>query len=232
MAAYDGLKHPLYALGPERHAAFFRFTPAASPALQVLTEGENQLTITRTAAGAWTLQLLAAGAKDIECFAACIENDGTTHMVRVSSQDEAAGTVALLHCGGGGPVVVPLVGMTDVAAATTAYGVSPVAGTITLLQTQLVSGGPLNAAAALTFSIDGTPITGGVVTIADTSAVGEIDSATPSAANTVAAGSAITALSDGGGSTTTAAAIQVLIQPAGSDTVDQIYGVVFYRVCA
>ena len=92
--------------------------------------------------------------------------------------------------------------------------VAPVAGTITLVQTVL------NAAlatgdATFTTAIAGTAVTGGVVTATQSgSAAGDVDSATPTALNTVAVGNLIT-VTGGGSSTATATAnVQVLIRRA------------------
>lgn len=70
------------------------------------------------------------------------------------------------------------------------YGVPcPVAGTVTKVWSRLKA--PLTTGdATLTPKIGATAITGGALTITQAgSAIGDIDSATPSAANTVAAGS-------------------------------------------
>lgn len=92
--------------------------------------------------------------------------------------------------------------------------VAPVAGTITLVQTVL------NAAlatgdATFTTAIGGTGVTNGVVTATQSgSAAGDVDSATPTALNTVAVGDLIT-VAGGGASTATATAnVQVLIRRA------------------
>ena len=65
----------------------------------------------------------------------------------------------------------------------------PVAGTVTSIQSRLKA--PLTTGdATLTAKIGATAITGGVITITQSgSAIGDIDSCTPSAANTVAVGS-------------------------------------------
>lgn len=53
--------------------------------------------------------------------------------------------------------------------------------------------------AILTFEIAGTPVTNGTITITQSgSAAGDIDSSTPSAANTVTAGQALEIICDGG----------------------------------
>ena len=68
------------------------------------------------------------------------------------------------------------------------YVVSPVAGDITKIYTGL-RGAITTGDPTITAGIEGTPVTGGVVTIAYSgSAAGDVDVASPSAANTVAAG--------------------------------------------
>lgn len=81
--------------------------------------------------------------------------------------------------------------------------VSPVAGTVGLVQT-VINGALATGDATVTAAINGTGITTGVVTITqDSSAAGDVDSATPTALNTVAVGDLIT-LTVGGASTATA----------------------------
>lgn len=72
----------------------------------------------------------------------------------------------------------------------TTYVVAPVAGDVVAIYS--VIGGALTGGdPTLTFDIDGTAITGGVITIANaSSAAGDIDSCTPSSANTVTTGGA------------------------------------------
>lgn len=75
------------------------------------------------------------------------------------------------------------------------YGVvvSPVAGTITKIDTVEIDGGITTNNATLTFRIGTTNITNGVVTVATSgSGAGVKDSASPTAANVLAAGDAIT----------------------------------------
>lgn len=70
--------------------------------------------------------------------------------------------------------------------------VSPVAGTIKKLWSVLLHAALATGDCTLTASINGTPITDGAITIAQAgSAAGDVDSATPSAANVVAAGDVI-----------------------------------------
>jgi len=85
----------------------------------------------------------------------------------------------------------------DISTNTSHFVVSPMAGTVetiwSVIDTAIAGGDTV-----LTASIGGTPITGGAITITESgSAAGDVDSCTPSAANTVAAGQAIEVESDG-----------------------------------
>lgn len=84
--------------------------------------------------------------------------------------------------------------------------VSPVAGTITKL-TSVLEGALTVGDATITASIGGTAVTGGALTIAQAgSAAGDIDTASPTAANTVTAGQAV-ALTVAGTNTATSSAM-------------------------
>lgn len=84
--------------------------------------------------------------------------------------------------------------------------VSPVVGTITKL-TSILEGALATGNATVTGSIGGTPITNGALTITQSgSAAGDIDTATPTAANTVTAGQAC-ALTVGGSNTASVSAM-------------------------
>lgn len=92
--------------------------------------------------------------------------------------------------------------LTDVSTASSCYVVSPVAGNITKIYS-VINGTIATANSVITSSINGAAITGGSLTIAFSgSAAGDIDSATPTAANTVAAGDLITLTTDGASSNT------------------------------
>ena len=88
----------------------------------------------------------------------------------------------------------------DGSADATYYLVAPFAGTIVKIFT--VIDGPVSTAdITVTGKIGTTAITNGAVTITSAaSAAGDVDSATPSAANTVTAGQAISFVVAGGGS--------------------------------
>ena len=79
------------------------------------------------------------------------------------------------------------------------YLIAPHAGDIAKIWT-VTDGAVATADITITAAIGATPVTGGVVTIATAgSAAGDVDSATPSAANTVTAGQAINLTVTGGG---------------------------------
>lgn len=87
----------------------------------------------------------------------------------------------------------------DLSADATYYLVMPHAGTITKIWS-VIDGAVATADVTITANIGATPITNGVVTIATAgSAAGDVDSATPSGANTVTAGQAINLVVAGGG---------------------------------
>lgn len=125
--------------------------------------------------------------------------------------DFAAGTAKL---------VALTVDLADVSTASSAYVVSPIAGKVV----KIVSA--LNAAitvadSALTTAIQPaagggfTAITGGSWTVAYSgSAIGDSDTATPTAANTVAVGSTLRVTTDGGSTTTAALTVTFLIAAA------------------
>jgi len=86
----------------------------------------------------------------------------------------------------------------DISTAGQIYVVSPVAGTITKIYS-VINGAITGANTILTPKIGGTAITGGAITIAFSgSAVGDVDSSTPTALNAITAGSAIEIETDGG----------------------------------
>lgn len=88
----------------------------------------------------------------------------------------------------------------DGSAEATYYVVCPHAGTISKYWS-VIDGAVSTADITITGKIGSTAITDGVITIATSgSAAGDIDSATPSAANVVTAGQAVNFVVSGGGS--------------------------------
>jgi len=104
----------------------------------------------------------------------------------------------------------------DISSAASTWVVSPVAGDITGITT-VIDGAITVGDAAITFEIGGTPVTGGGITIAYSgSAAGTVDSATPSAANTVTAGQVIEIITDGGSTDAAMAVVTLEITPAAA----------------
>lgn len=102
----------------------------------------------------------------------------------------------------------------DVSTASTKYIVSPFAGDIIAI-TSIIEGTIATADDTLSSTIGGVAITGGDVTIAFTgSAAGDIDSATPSAANTVAIGDYISVATDGASTNAIGATVTFTIKEA------------------
>jgi hypothetical protein len=106
----------------------------------------------------------------------------------------------------------------DVSTPQSDWVVSPVAGKITKWWT-VIDAAITGADAALTLEIGGTLVTGSGITIANSgSAAGDVDTATPSAANTVTAGGAIEIITDGASSTASKATVVLEITPTLPDT--------------
>ena len=97
----------------------------------------------------------------------------------------------------------------DLGAGGIVWTVSPYAGTIEKIYT-VIDGAIATANAGVTVELGGTLVTGSEVTIAHTSsAAGDVDSATPTALNIVAAGGAIEIIADN--ATTNAVACRVML---------------------
>lgn len=115
------------------------------------------------------------------------------------TKDISAGTVSFDGALGtmGSAISICSVYMATVSTAGSAFCAAPVAGTITRIQSVL-GGAIATANAGITTEINGTAVTGGAITILQAgSAAGDMDVATPSAANTVAVGDVIEIITDG-----------------------------------
>ncbi len=116
---------------------------------------------------------------------------------------------------GANKVVMSLRATDLVAADAVVYGiVSPVAGTITKIYSVLKGSALATGDATLTGKINGTAITTGAITITESgSAIGDIDSVSPTALRTVAAGQEIQFLVGGANTETDAfAEVSVLVE--------------------
>lgn len=104
----------------------------------------------------------------------------------------------------------------DIATAETAYVVSPMAGTITKWWTVL-HGAITLADESCNLAIGGTTVTGSTLTVANAgSAAGDVDTATPTAANTITAGGAIKAVTAGNSTGPAKATFFIEITPTGA----------------
>ena len=176
---------------------------AIGNAVEASTEGVYELA--KVGAQAWT-----AGAAihwdDAARKATSVSagNSFIGYAVEGAANPSDTGAVKLVHAAGASVVadrVSVQIAIPDLDEVTPAYAVAPIAGTVTniytVVQPDATGTAPVAAETTLTCSIGGTPITDGVVTIAGGAAVGETDSATPSAANTVTAGAVLSAVSSG-----------------------------------
>jgi hypothetical protein len=90
------LKHLLWAYGPETRLAYVRWAPSSADT-QTLSEAQGVSTVTRSGAGAYTVNL-PIKPKDLIAIVQVVENDTTHyHFARVESQSATAGTVTLSH---------------------------------------------------------------------------------------------------------------------------------------
>lgn len=130
--------------------------------------------------------------------------DGSDNTLVIGGSFQTSGSQSLKK-------VYLTVDMTDVSTASTVYLPSPVAGTITGIQT-IINGAIATADAVITGKIAAVSITNGVVTIATAgSAAGDVDSTTPTGANTVAVGDNINFTTNGASTNTVRATIVVEI---------------------
>ncbi len=92
--------------------------------------------------------------------------------------------------------------LADLSTASSCYVVAPVAGKIKKIYS-VIQNAITVTDSVVTSYINATPVTSGTITVAFTgSAAGDVDSCTPSAANTVAAGDKIVLTTDGASTTT------------------------------
>lgn len=110
------------------------------------------------------------------------------------------------------PTVALTVPMTDISTAKSVWVVAPFAGVIEKIYS-VIDGAITVADCGLTVEIGGVLVTGSGITIAYTgSAAGDVDVATPTALNVVAAGDAIEIITDGLSTTNVKATITLLIR--------------------
>jgi hypothetical protein len=102
--------------------------------------------------------------------------------------------------------------MADVSTAGSVYVVAPDAGKIIKISSVL-GGAIATADAEITTEINGTAVTGGAITIATTSsAAGDVDSAVPTAANSVLENDVIEIITDGASANTVPVEFTIVIR--------------------
>jgi hypothetical protein len=102
--------------------------------------------------------------------------------------------------------------MADVSTAGSVHVVAPDNGKIIKVMS-VIDGAIATDDAGITTKINGTAVTGGAITIANTSsAAGDVDSAEPTAANAVSEGDYISFTTDGASTNTVAATFTVIIR--------------------
>ena len=105
--------------------------------------------------------------------------------------------------------------MADVSTAASVWVVAPTASKITGISS-VIDGAIATADAAITTEIGGVAVTGGAITIANSgSAAGDVDTATPTALNTLTANQAIEIITDGASTNTVIATFTVELTPIG-----------------
>lgn len=101
----------------------------------------------------------------------------------------------------------------DISTADQRYVVPGFRGKITRISSA-INGAIATADADLTAKIGGTAVTGGVITVAQSgSAAGDVDSATPTGANTFTASDAIEVETDGASTNTVAVVVTLEVEP-------------------
>jgi hypothetical protein len=133
----------------------------------------------------------------ISAFGASLVDDADAATARTTLGVDQAGWANL-----SGRKIALTATIQDISTAGQIYVVSPFAGDITNVYT-VINGAIATADATITPKISGTSVTDGAVTVAFSgSAAGDVDSATPTAANSVSAGAAIEIETDGASTNT------------------------------
>ena len=154
-------------------------------------------------------------------YAKCSDGYG---FIIVNAVTKASAGTAAVDCNdmvplGGIPQKIYLSGLiADVSTGGSIYLNSPVAGNITRLTTVLQAAISV-ADANVKLTLGTTDVTGGAVVVAQSgSAVGDVDTAVPSAENTVTARQTIIVTTDGGSTTSAGLMVYLEITPANPST--------------
>lgn len=217
------LKHLGLVAGPQTKKCWVTFTPNGSSAPTVDEAHGVNATVSRSSAGVYVITL-AGGVKAVAVEGLNCQTSGTNNHKMVATHSVSAKTVTVTCTNNPTRTVVGPVRIADVSTASSGHGVAPIAGTVSAVYSVL--GGAITGAdSAVTNNINGTPMTNGTLTVAQSgSAAGDVDTATPTAANTVAAGDKLTATTDGASTGAQTLDVYYVIDTLGvaSDTVGKI----------
>lgn len=192
------------------------FDAAAAADVEIATEGVFD--IDKVSAQAWSQgdAIYWDNAAKLATTVVAAGNVPIGHALLAAANPSGTGRVRLEHAAAGGQGAIalnPVVTLTD---GDSGYVVSPVAGKITRIESVLLGGAVVTNNAVVTGKIGaagaGVAITGGALTVtASGSAAGDIDTASPTALNTVAVGSLIyfTVSGTPGGGRTAQMSIQI-----------------------
>lgn len=226
------LVNDLLCYGPETRVAYVIWAPSSN-STQTITDAAGVSSVTRSAAGTYTINF-SVKPKAIYPLGCGVVDNSTTERssVRVESVSATNGTASVTHTLTGTNVAVTTK-LADISTASSAFVAAPCAGKVTSIRSVL--GGAISGAnAAITTKVNGSLITSGNFTVTHAgSAAGDRDSATPSAANTVAVGDALEVITDGASTDTATLDVTFIITPTvGSDTADQICAAFLLRMAS
>ena len=236
--AHQLIKHHVECNGAQAKLAYVRWAPDTSTT-QTLTDAQGVTSVTRTSLGLYVVNFAGSPNIIIPVGSEYVEDDATVrHVARVKSTDTTLGACKatvdhrVTTFATEAALTAVTVRLTDISTSSSVYVVCPVAGTVKTIYTALAGAiGTADAAITTAISTGGgafVAITGGDPTGAYTSsAAGDMDSATPSAANTVIAGDVLRVTTDGASTNTVTLDVTFLIQGSGatpivSDTVDEL----------
>lgn len=209
---------PVLSTSPKAVLYSGRFTGinGAAPTSYKLPNGAS---LYRSSEGTWVITLPKPMSNFKHVHVTATDNDGVQHDVQYTLSASNRTITVTQATGRFASVTTTL---TDVSTASTAYCASPAAGTVTSIRSVL--GGAISGAdSAITTAINGVAITNGNFTVAQSgSAAGDRDSATPTAANTVAVGDALSVTTDGASTGTATLNVTYVISPALEDVIDEI----------
>lgn len=222
---------PLNAFGPDCKVAYVRWVPSAN-ATQTLTDSAGVASVTRSAIGEYVVNFSIKPKAIYPLFAGPIDNSATYRSsVRVESTSATAGTATIKHTLDAANVYLTTT-LADISTASSAYVVSPVNGTLTVIRTVLY-GTIATDDPMLSTEINGTLVTNSQIQYLSGAGAGLAGSAAPTANNTVAIGNVLEIITDGASTGTAPVTVTYVITPTvGSDSSDELAAAFLLRVAS